>query len=86
VGCTGTRLKTAKIQETHLQVPEESLNRGNCDVIQVQQLDNYESYFEFESGSPNINLKNRLKTSLYIFAFVFVFVFVSALRHYITLL
>ena len=56
VGCTGTRLKTAKIQETHLQVPEESLNRGNCDVIQVQQLDNYESYFEYESGSGNINV------------------------------
>jgi len=57
VGCTGTRQKSEKIQETVLQVPEESLHSGNYDVIQVRQLDNYESYFEYESGSGNINVK-----------------------------
>ena len=56
--------KTAKNQDTLSQTPGESLHIGNSDVIQVQQLDNYESYFEFESGSGNINVKNRLKTSL----------------------
>ena len=57
--------KTAKNQDTLSQTPGESLHIGNSDVIQVQQLDNYESYFEFESGSRKINLKkNRLKTSL----------------------
>ena len=56
--------KTANNQDTLSQTPGESLHIGNSDVIQVQQLDNYESYFEFESGSGNINVKNRLKTSL----------------------
>jgi hypothetical protein len=56
--------KTAKNQDTLSQTPGVSLHIGNSDVIQVQQLDNYESYFEFESGSGNINVKNRLKTSL----------------------
>ena len=62
-GCSNTGQKTAKNQDTLSQTPGESLHIGNSDVIQVQQLDNYESYFEFESGSRNINLKNRLKTS-----------------------
>jgi hypothetical protein len=64
-GCSDTGQKTAKNQDTVSQTPGESLHIGNSDVIQVQQLDNYESYFEFESGSRKINLKkNRLKTSL----------------------
>ena len=62
-GCTGTGQKTAKIQETLLQVPEEYLHSGNSDVIQVQQLENYENCFEYESGSGSINVKNRLKNS-----------------------
>ena len=56
-GCSDTGQKTAKIQDALSQAPEESLHSGNSDVIQVQQLDNYESYFEYESGSDNINCK-----------------------------
>ena len=54
-GCTGTGQKTAKIQETLLQVPEEYLHNENSDVIQVQQLENYESCFEYEFGFRQYN-------------------------------
>jgi len=65
-GCSDTGQKTAQIQDTLSQAPGESPHSGNSDVIQVQHFDNYESYFEYESGSGNINVKKQIE-NLFIF-------------------
>ena len=65
VACMDTGLKNAKIQgAADSQRQEEIQHEQIPDIYQVQDFDNFMTYFEYESGNSNINVKNRLKESL----------------------
>ena len=46
------------------QLPEDLLHKRNSDILEVQSLDNFQTYFEYESGSFLIIVHNRLKHSI----------------------
>ncbi|CAG2246534.1 unnamed protein product [Mytilus edulis] len=55
----------ARTEETVIsQLPEDLLHKRNSDILQVQSLDNFQTYFEYESGLFLINVHNRLKHSI----------------------
>ena len=46
------------------RLPGERQLSGSSDILQVQDVDNFQTYFEYEAGISSINVKNRLRNSL----------------------
>ncbi|CAG2237876.1 unnamed protein product [Mytilus edulis] len=46
------------------QLPEEHQTERSPDILKVQNVDNFDSFYDYESGTSCINVKNRLRNSL----------------------
>ncbi|CAG2244135.1 unnamed protein product [Mytilus edulis] len=63
VVCMDIGQKTVKKGEIQ-QLPEEHQTERSPDILKVQNVDNFDSFYDYESGTSCINVKNRLKNSL----------------------
>ncbi|VDI48754.1 Hypothetical predicted protein, partial [Mytilus galloprovincialis] len=55
--------KTVKKGEIQ-QLPEEHQTKRSPDILKVQNVDSFDSFYDYESGTSCINVNNRLKNSL----------------------
>ncbi|CAC5379675.1 unnamed protein product [Mytilus coruscus] len=61
--CMDIGPKTVKKGEIQ-QLPEEHHIERSPDILKVQNVDNFDSFYDYESVTSSINVKNRLKNSL----------------------